>query len=195
MIKNLESFDFFVSASLLAKVTGKIVSFSASFGSVCRFMTRHMHLAICSRKSWDTFFHLSNEAIVEINFWKLNCMFLTILKEYVLPERIIYTSANDHAGAGYCLQILGKIVHRMWTKEDSRRSSTWRELKAMELTLDSFKVELEGKCVKVYTDNQNAARIIEVESMNKELHDIAFAIVKICILYRITFKCMLVTKK
>lgn len=56
----------------------------------------------------------------------------------------------------------------------------------MELTLDAFKVELEGKCVKLYTDNQNAARIIEVGSMNKELHDIAFAIVKICILYRIT---------
>lgn len=60
------------------------------------------------------FFQLSNEAIVEINFWKLNCMFLpfkTILKEYVLPERIIYTDASDHAGAGYCLQFLGKIVH------------------------------------------------------------------------------------
>lgn len=54
----------------------------------------------------------------------------------------------------------------------------------MELTLDSFKVEFEGKCVKVYTDNQNAARIIELESMNKKLHDIAIAIVKICILYR-----------
>lgn len=60
-----------------------------------------MHLAICSRKSWDTFFQLSKDAIVEINFWKLNSMFLpfkTILKEYVLPKRIIYTDASDHAG-------------------------------------------------------------------------------------------------
>lgn len=56
----------------------------------------------------------------------------------------------------------------------------------MESKLDSFKVELEGKCMKVYTDNQNAARIIEVGSMNKEFHDIALAIVKICISYRIT---------
>lgn len=113
--------------------------------------------------------------------------FKTILKEYVLiPERIIYTDESDHAGAGYCLQILGKIVHRRWTEEDSRRSSTWRELIAMELIPDAFKVKLQGKCVKVYTDNQNAARIIEVGSMNKELCDIAFAIVKLCILYRIT---------
>lgn len=150
-LTNLENLDFFVSARLLAKVTGKIVSFSASFGSVYRFMSRHLHLAICSRKSWDTFFQLSKEAIVEIHFWKLNCIFLpfkTILKEYVLPERIIYTDASDHAGAGYCLQILGSIVYRRWTEEDYRRSSTWRELKAMELTLDVFKVELEGKCVK-----------------------------------------------
>lgn len=40
----------------------------------------------------------------------------------------------------------------------------------MEMTLDSLKVELEGKCVKVYTDNQNAPRIIEVGSMNKEYY-------------------------
>lgn len=74
--------------------------------------------------------------------------FKTILKEYVLiPERIIYTDESDHAGAGYCLQILGKIVHRRWTEEDSRRSSTWRELIAMELTPDAFKVKLQGKCV------------------------------------------------
>lgn len=79
---------------------------------LCRFMTRHVHLAICSRKSWDTFFQLSKDAIVEINFWKLNCMFLpfkTVLKEYVLPKRIIYTDASDHAGDGYCLQILQRL--------------------------------------------------------------------------------------
>lgn len=61
----------------------------------------------------------------------------------MLPERIIYTDASDHAGAGHCLQILGKIVHRRWTEEASRRSSTWRELQATELKLDAFKVELE----------------------------------------------------
>lgn len=64
LITNLENFDFFVSVRLLAKITGKIVSCSASFGSVCRFMTRHMHLAICSRKSWDTFFSYQKKPLL-----------------------------------------------------------------------------------------------------------------------------------
>lgn len=72
-----------------------------------------------------------------------------------------------------------KSSERLFIGGGQRKTLEEAQLKAMELTLDAFKVELQGKCVKVYTDNQNAARIIEVGSMNKELHDIAFAIVKI----------------
>lgn len=52
-------------------------------------------------------------------------------------------------------------MRRIWTKSEAERSSTWRELKAIEVTLAMFKVELQGKNVKVHTDNQNAVRIIE----------------------------------
>lgn len=41
----------------------------------------------------------------EINFWKLNCMFLLfkiILKEYVVLEGIIYIDI-DYVGVGYCI--------------------------------------------------------------------------------------------
>lgn len=81
---------------------------------------------------------------------------------YILPERLIYTDASDRSGAGFCTEILGKIVRRIWTKSEAERSSTWRELKAIEVTLAMFKVELQGKNVKVHTDNQNAVRIMEV---------------------------------
>lgn len=40
-------------------------------------------------------------------------------------------------------------------------------------------------CETIY-GQEKAARFIEVESMYKELHDKDFAIVEICILYRIT---------
>lgn len=76
-------------------------------------------------------------------------------------------------------------MRRTWTKSKDKRSSTWRELKAIEVTLNMFKVELQGKHVKVHTDNQNAVRIIEVGSMKSDLHNVAFAIFKMCMLSRI----------
>lgn len=57
----------------------------------------------------------------------------------VLPERINCTDASNRVCAGYCLHILGNIVHKRWTEEDCRSSSSWRKLKAIELTLDLFK--------------------------------------------------------
>lgn len=40
MINNIVDNDFWVTARYLAKITGKIVSFSESLSSVCRFMTQ-----------------------------------------------------------------------------------------------------------------------------------------------------------
>lgn len=79
-------------------------------------------------------------------------------------------------------------MRRIWTKSEAEQSSTWRELKATEVTLAMFKVELQGKNVKVHTDNQNAVRIIEVGSMKSDLQNVAFAIFKICMLSRISLE-------
>lgn len=191
MINKIVDNDFWVTDRYLAKITGNIVSFSESFGSVCRIMTRQLHLTICFRRSWDTVLKQNKESIVEFNFLRLNCMNLPFKKtfhNYVLPERLIYTDASDRSGAGFCTEILWKIVRRTWTKSEAKRGSTWRELKAIEVTLDMFKVEFQGKNVKVYTDNQNAVRIIEVGSMKSDLHNVAFAIFKICMLSRISLE-------
>lgn len=50
MINNIVDNHFWVTARYFAKITGKIVSFSESLGSVCRFMTRQLHLTICFRR-------------------------------------------------------------------------------------------------------------------------------------------------
>lgn len=79
MINNILDNDFWVTARYLAKITGKIVSFSESLGSVCRFMTRQLHLTICFRRSWDTVLKLNKESIIDLNFWRLNCMNLPFI--------------------------------------------------------------------------------------------------------------------
>ena len=41
------------------------------------------------------------------------------------------------------------------------KSSTWRELKAVALALEAFVPRVEGKSVKIYTDNQGVPAIIQ----------------------------------
>ena len=59
----------------------------------------------------------------------------------------------------------------MWTDSERLQSSTWRELSAIEFSLQSFAPVLKGSHVKWFTDNQAAARI--VGSMKLELHRMA----------------------
>lgn len=141
MINNIVDNDFWVTARYLAKITGKIVSFSESLGSVCRFMTRQLHLTICFRRSWDTVLKLNKESIVELNFWRLNCVnlpFKKIFHNYVLPERLIYTDASDRSGAGFCTEILGKIVRRTWTKSEAWAEFYSKFVDGLSTGIDAF---------------------------------------------------------
>lgn len=52
----------------------------------------------------------------------MNLPFKKIFHNYVLPERLIYTDASDRSGAGFCTEILGKIVRRPWTKSEAVRN-------------------------------------------------------------------------
>jgi len=51
-------------------------------------------------------------------------------------------------------------MFKRWLKSEAGKSSTWREIKAIELCLLSFKNVLKGSSVTCYTDGQNAASIV-----------------------------------
>ena len=89
------------------------------------------------------------------------------------------------ASATGCGSVIGfnneYVCHRMWTHSESLQSSTWRELCAVEFSLQSFAPVLKGSHVKWFTDNQATARIVEVGSMKLELHGMARRIFYICV--------------
>ena len=60
-------------------------------------------------------------------------------------------------------------------------SSTWRELKAIELALFSFKDCFTGNAIKWFTDNQNCVEIVNSGSMKENLQVIARSIFSLCI--------------
>jgi hypothetical protein len=101
---------------------------------------------------------------------------------------LAFTDASSYAGAGYVVHFSDSIVHRMWINEERLKSSTCRELNAVVLTLKGFSDHFQNKFVILFTDNQNVARIYEVGSMKKDLHELALEIFYFCLKKSICLK-------
>ena len=69
----------------------------------------------------------------------------------------------------------------MFTSEDLGQSSTYRELKAIYYVLLSYAEQLRQKRVKVFTDNQRAARIVSVGSSQVHLQSDTINIFDFCL--------------
>ncbi|CAC5383428.1 unnamed protein product [Mytilus coruscus] len=163
-VQNLR-FKCFATARELASVVGSIISMRFAYGPICQIFTRQLSMLIASKVFWDTKISLPPEAKDELHFWSQNIDSLSprvISPWFRLPERIIYTDASDHAGAGILLGESSKTFHCMWDDFNKAQSSTFRELKAVELLLKTMGSKLENKFVKLYSDNQNVIRIVQV---------------------------------
>lgn len=100
----------------------------------------------------------------------------------------MYTCASSHACAGFIVETVHQVVQKMWTNTEASKSSTYRELKAVFITLSSLVQCFSNRLVKVYTDNQNVVRIIKAGSMNSELQDIAIDIFNFCLKFSISLE-------
>lgn len=184
--------DKSTTARILAGVVGKIISLIPALGSVCQLMTRNTCIATCERETWDAKFEYSILVRNELNFWLTNCVsmpFKLISPIQCKPERIVFSDASAYAGAGF-IELNGKhtVVHSMWKFEETSKSSTWREMKAIFIVLQSLCLCLSNKLVKIYTDNQNVVRICNVGSMKPDLQTLALQIYQLCIRYSIVIE-------
>lgn len=68
----------------------------------------------------------------------------------------------------------------MWNVYEKGQSSTWREMRAIELALFAFKDKFKGTNLKWHTDNQNCLTIFKSGSMKDNLQSIAFSIFTLC---------------
>ena len=73
------------------------------------------------------------------------------------------------------------IAHSQWSQYEASLSSTWRELKAVAMVLDSFASKLAGHRVKWFTYNQNVVQIMEAGSKKQHLQVIALSIFETCL--------------
>ncbi|VDI75750.1 Hypothetical predicted protein [Mytilus galloprovincialis] len=120
--------------------------------------------------------------LAELRFWSDS---LTNLdqKKFVndtLPNIVVYSDASNVAAGAFTVEVNEKVFHSTWSEYEKNMSSTWRELRAIQLALYSFKSVLKNSTVKWHTDNQNCVKIIDRGSTKMHLQCFAYDIFKFC---------------
>ena len=166
----------------VAVVAGKIISLSHCVGNVTRLMSRNLYSVISSTLTWKDYVQLTDEAIVELHFWhnnvhKLNGIPLWPVKDR--PTTMVYSDASA-VGCGSFIAVENKVFQQNWSQTERYKSSTWRELTTVALSIDSLVNELRSQTVSWFTDNQNVVSIISKGSKVPELQSIALSIFQKC---------------
>ena len=187
-IRNITNNYYVLSARKLASFTGKIISTGPVVGNVSRIMTRHCSMSVAAAPDWDSLFKLDQYCINEVEFWKDNIIQGNVRYCFsgTTPNCFVYSDASS-TGCGAHMTLNHEYVcHTMWSENERMKSSTWRELYAIEFALRSFCGELKNSRVKWFTDNRAAAKIVEVGSMRYDLQCFALRIFQICLAYKIS---------
>ena len=125
-----------------------------------------MHATIQARSFWDCSFSLSSPLQEELRFWFANIEAFNGcgIQPKFTPVAVIFCDASDYAFGGYQIRLNDQPVSGMFSHFESQQSSTFRELKAIFYVIKahvaSLLASLRHKKVKVFTDNENASRIL-----------------------------------
>ena len=164
-------------ARKLAQFVGKVISMGFVFGNITRIMTRYSHFDILRSPTWDEKISLSGSTLKKLCFRKENIPSLNsrrLSSTQFHYSRVCYSDASSTGCASYMLDLYNTISHKLWSVDEAQKSSSYRELKAVSLGLESFFPLLKGRTIKWYTDNQSVARIVEVGSMKEDLQCLAY---------------------
>ena len=77
---------------------------------------------------------------------------------------MVYSDASNTGYGGYIVEHGNMVANGQWSEEETRQSSTWRELCAVRLILESFQTFLRNERVRWFSDNQNVVRIVQYGS-------------------------------
>ena len=179
-----------VQVKLIASIIGKIIAMAPALGNITRLMTRALLNDVQSAPSWYHAITLSEQSKQELNFWSTNIYNLkpVSMRNTVIYHKMVFSDASDLGEPGYIVGINKAVSHGAWNCYEKVKSSTWKELRAVQLVLESFIPYLSGNNVKWFTDNQNVVKIIEIGSGKPELQLIARSIYSVCIQYGISLR-------
>ena len=165
----------------LASVIGKIISMTLALGPVSRLMTRRMYGLLNSRLYWCQSLEISPEAKLEMEFWLSQIENINGHEIWHSPSaiRVVYADASGTGYGGFTVEHGCHVAHGAWSEEEIAQSSTWRELRAVRMVLESLVPKLKNERVRWFSDNQNVVRILEIGSKKPQLQEEALAVFSI----------------
>ena len=135
-----------VQARCLASLLGKIMSMSLALGPVTRLMTRSLYAVLNGKAAWCQGLVLTPEATDELQFWVGQIM--NFNGQHIWPRpsavRVVYSDASSIGYGGYVVEHGNLVANGHWSASDAKQSSTWWELKAVRLVLESYQSKLEN---------------------------------------------------
>ena len=171
----------FVSARILAKLAGQLISTKYVIGDILQIKTRFLYKSIEQSSSWDKTFNIGNydDTADEILFWKFNLVKYNnkVINCYNIPLFHVHSDASN-TGIACVFDVRGKknICYRNLTELEKTFSSTWRELEAIRFSLLSGIKQFENKCIFWYTANFATQQIIKRGSNKTHIHLLALNI-------------------
>ena len=179
---SLSRVNRYVHVRSVASAVGQIISMSIVIGSVSQIMTRCLSIDILKARTWNSYIKLSEESCFQLRFWAKSLCLINSrnIAEFNKCSKIMVSDASGTGYASYEVNTINGIVHGMWSLEETLRSSTWRELCAVQRSLKALEHILENQRVKWLTDNQNVCRIVKKGSMKPDLQSMALDIFGFC---------------
>ena len=172
----------------LSRITGTLSSMLHAIGPLVRLFTRSMYHQIAAANSWHKLHPLSSEVSKDLTFWLSNLRHVNgfSFKHHPTTTKIVFTDASQYGYGGFTVSKLGKyICSGKFTPDETIQSSTFRELLAVKLVLQSYGHLLANQAIQVNTDNFSASRILSIGSSKIPLQGLAVDIFSYCLTHDI----------
>ena len=165
------------SARALARVAGQCISMSKAI-IPAKLLLRNLHKLLASRSSWQDVLDLDVCTVKDLEWWFHAVSAWNGNSFHVKPKDHIQL-ATDVSGEGWGGIIVDshQEAQGAWDRSTSSRSSNFREISAVLMTLTSFLPLLKGKSVQILSDNITTVAYINFQGgVSQEITKVATSI-------------------
>ena len=187
----------------VARLVGLLVSFYLAMGPISRFQSRGLMTLVATtvkKSGWNAHVLLDSESKIELDFWMKNMRELNgaLMRSggvvNTLDTRDLFSDAGELL-VGSTEFVNGQEREDLRLQEsldssDVGQSSTFRELRALEIALSVRGQSLQGQSVRWNCDSQAAVTILRVGSMKSNCHAVAKRIWQLVRQFDLTFECV-----
>ena len=178
-----------VQARTVASLVGTVISMRLAWGPVSQLYTRHLYALINSVVSLNCWIVVSEEAANELLFWQQLPQLRFVADIWPCTKGLavrVATDASDMGWGGITLTGPREVAHEYFTEEESRESSTFRELLGVRRCLQALVRRCEGRLVVLQVDAMNLLGVINRGSRRLALNELARDLFWFCLRHEIT---------